>query len=184
MKNETILIGKISHTPDGRIFSYDGKGDGRREMPRAWDRLNTPMGEWKKGWPLFFAYANGKHREDGKSPMKLMEFIVEKDDDLPDGLLANNAINELTKLKNRKKPFFMGLGFFKPHLPFVAPKKDWEAFEKIEIPFPDEKKPFNNFSLGFFYFCRPRRPTPSANDRRPTELQNRRHTSYKLLDKT
>lgn len=141
---ETILIGKISHTPDGRIFSYDGKGDGRREMPRAWDRMSTPMGEWKKGWPLFFAYANGKHREDGKSPMKLMEFIVEKDDDLPDGLLANNAITELTKLKNRKKPFFMGLGFFKPHLPFVAPKKDWEAFEKIEIPFPDEKKPFNS----------------------------------------
>ena len=30
---ETILIGKISHTPDGRIFSYDGKGDGRRECP-------------------------------------------------------------------------------------------------------------------------------------------------------
>ena len=141
---ETILIGKISHTPDGRIFSYDGKGDGRREMPRAWDRISTPMGEWKKGWPLFFAYANGNHREDGKSPMKLMEFIVEKDDDLPDGLLADKAINELTKLKKRKKPFFMGLGFFKPHLPFVAPKNDWEAFEKIEIPFPDEKKPFNS----------------------------------------
>ena len=71
--------------------------------------------------------------------MKLMEFIVENDNDLPDGLLAESAINELTKLKNRKKPFLMGLGFFKPHLPFVAPKKDWNAFEKIEIPIPDEK---------------------------------------------
>ena len=164
---ETILIGKISHTPDGRIFSYDGKGDGRREMPRAWDRLNTPMGEWKKGWPLFFAYANGKHREDGKSPMKLMEFIVEKDDDLPDGLLAKNAINELTKLKNRKKPFFMGLGFFKPHLPFVAPKKDWEAFEKIEIPFPDEKKPFNSpfkHDSGEFF-----KYSPPYEDKRPLD---------------
>ena len=141
---ETILIGKISHTPDGRIFSYDGKGDGRREMPRAWDHLTTPMGEWKKGWPLFFAYANGKHREDGQSQMKLMEFIVENDNDLPDGLLAESAIKELTKLKKRKKPFFMGLGFFKPHLPFVAPKKDWNAFGKIKIPIPDEKKPFDS----------------------------------------
>ena len=164
---ETILIGKISHTPDGRIFSYDGKGDGRREMPRAWDRISTPMGEWKKGWPLFFAYANGNHREDGKSPMKLMEFIVEKDDDLPDGLLADKAINELTKLKKRKKPFFMGLGFFKPHLPFVAPKKDWEAFEKIEIPFPDEKKPFNSpfkhDSGEFFKYL------PPYKDKRPLD---------------
>ena len=164
---ETILIGKISHTPDGRIFSYDGKGDGRREMPRAWDRLTTPMGEWKKGWPLFFAYANGKHREDGKSPMKLMEFIVEKDDDLPDGLLADKAINELSKLKKIKRPFFMGLGFFKPHLPFVAPKKDWEAFEKIEIPFPDEKKPFNSpfkhDSGEFFKYL------PPYKDKRPLD---------------
>ena len=164
---ETILIGKISHTPDGRIFSYDGKGDGRREMPRAWDRISTPMGEWKKGWPLFFAYANGNHREDGKSPMKLMEFIVEKDDDLPDGLLADKAINELTKLKKIKRPFFMGLGFFKPHLPFVAPKKDWEAFEKIEIPFPDEKKPFNSpfrhKSGEFFKYL------PPYNDKRPLD---------------
>ena len=167
---ETILIGKISHTPDGRIFSYDGKGDGRREMPRAWDRLTTPMGEWKKGWPLFFAYANGKHREDGKSPMKLMEFIVEKDDDLPDGLLAKNAINELTKLKNRKKPFFMGLGFFKPHLPFVAPKKDWEAFEKIEIPFPDEKKPFSSpfkHDSGEFF-----KYSPPYEDKRPLDNES------------
>ena len=164
---ETILIGKISHTPDGRIFSYDGKGDGRREMPRAWDRISTPMGEWKKGWPLFFAYANGNHREDGKSPMKLMEFIVEKDDDLPDGLLADKAINELTKLKKIKRPFFMGLGFFKPHLPFVAPKKDWEAFEKIEIPFPDEKKPFNSpfkhDSGEFFKYL------PPYKDKRPLD---------------
>ena len=164
---ETILIGKISHTPDGRIFSYDGKGDGRREMPRAWDRISTPMGEWKKGWPLFFAYANGNHREDGKSPMKLMEFIVEKDDDLPDGLLADKAINELTKLKKIKRPFFMGLGFFKPHLPFVAPKKDWEAFEKIEIPFPDEKKPFNSpfkhESGEFFKYL------PPYKDKRPLD---------------
>ena len=164
---ETILIGKISHTPDGRIFSYDGKGDGRREMPRAWDRISTPMGEWKKGWPLFFAYANGKHREDGKSPMKLMEFIAEKDDDLPDGLLADKAINELTKLRKIKRPFFMGLGFFKPHLPFVAPKKDWEAFEKIEIPFPDEKKPFNSpfkhDSGEFFKYL------PPYKDKRPLD---------------
>lgn len=30
----------------------------------------------------------------------------------------------------------MGLGFFKPHLPFVAPKQDWDAFADITIPPP------------------------------------------------
>ena len=52
---ETVLIGKISHTADGRVFSYNGKGDGRHEMPGAWDRLATPMGQWKRGWGIFFA---------------------------------------------------------------------------------------------------------------------------------
>ncbi|MFG0334529.1 MAG: sulfatase-like hydrolase/transferase, partial [Maioricimonas sp. JB049] len=30
---ETVSIGKISHTADGRVFAYDGSGDGRDEMP-------------------------------------------------------------------------------------------------------------------------------------------------------
>ena len=141
---ETVLIGKISHTADGRVYSYNGQGTGKHEMPGAWNRLSTPMGQWKRGWGIFFAYADGKHREDGQGHKNLMQFTVEKDTDLPDGLLAESAISELTKLKAGKKPFFMGLGFFKPHLPFVAPKKDWNAFEKITIPDPEDRKPFDS----------------------------------------
>ena len=164
---ETVLIGKISHTADGRVFSYNGKGDGRHEMPGAWDRLATPMGQWKRGWGIFFAYGNGKHREDGKGNKDLMEFIVEKDTDLPDGLLAESAISQLTLLKTSKKPFFMGLGFFKPHLPFVAPKQDWDAFEKITIPDPSDKKPFNSpYKHGsgeFFKYSTPYKKTRPLN---------------------
>ena len=164
---ETVLIGKISHTADGRVFSYNGKGDGRHEMPGAWDRLATPMGQWKRGWGIFFAYGNGKHREDGKGHKDLMEFIVEKDTDLPDGLLAESAISQLTLLKATKRPFFMGLGFFKPHLPFVAPKQDWEAFEKITIPAPSDKKPFDSTykhgSGEFFKYSTPYEKTRPLN---------------------
>ncbi|MDA7605787.1 sulfatase [Verrucomicrobiales bacterium] len=164
---ETVLIGKISHTADGRVFSYNGKGDGRHEMPGAWDRLATPIGQWKRGWGIFFAYGNGKHREDGKGHKDLMEFIVEKDTDLPDGLLAESAISQLTLLNATKKPFFMGLGFFKPHLPFVAPKQDWDAFEKITIPDPYDKKPFDSphkhGSGEFFKYSTPYEKTRPLN---------------------
>ena len=77
-------------------------------MPRAWNHLATPMGKWKRGWPLFFAYAEGKHREDGRKQMELMEFITEHDDELPDGLLAESAISQSIKRAGRK--FFNGLG--------------------------------------------------------------------------
>jgi len=132
----TSCIGKISHTADGRVFEYNGSGDGRDELPHAWDELATPFGSWKRGWGIFFAYANGRSREDGTGIRDLMEFTAEKDEDLPDGLLAQQAIQKLGELKQQEQPFFLGLGFIKPHLPFVAPAQDWEAMSRVEIPPP------------------------------------------------
>lgn len=125
----TTCIGKISHTPDGRVYGYDGSGDGRPELPGAWDDLVTPFGVWKRGWGTFFAYPNGRHREDKKGNNDLMDFTTEEDTALPDGQMARVASDTLKKYANSKQRFFLGLGFYKPHLPFVAPKQDWDAFE-------------------------------------------------------
>lgn len=132
----TTLIGKISHTADGKVTAYNGTGDKRPELPHAWDDFATPYGPWQRGWGIFFAYADGKHREDKQGHRDLLEFTVEKDTDLPDGLMADAAIEKLKQFKDTDKPFFMGLGFFKPHLPFVAPKQDWDAVAKWDVPKP------------------------------------------------
>jgi len=132
----TVCIGKISHTPDGKVYAYDGTGDGRPEMPNAWDELATPYGPWKRGWGAFFAYAGGRHREDGKGHRDLMQFVAERDEDLPDGLMAQAAVRKLRELKDAGKPFFLGVGFYKPHLPFVATKGDWGAIAARDIPPP------------------------------------------------
>jgi len=132
----TTLIGKISHTADGRVFAYNGTGDGRDEIPFAWDELATPLGSWKRGWGIFFAYADGHSREDGNGHLDLMQFSVQNDDDLPDGQMASAAIGKLKKFAKADKPFFLGLGFFKPHLPFVAPQQDWDAVKDADIPPP------------------------------------------------
>ncbi len=130
----TVLIGKISHTPDGKVYAYNGTGDGRLELPHAWDDLSTPVGPWKRGWGAFFAYQGGRHREDGGGHRDLMEFTAEQDDQLPDGLMADAAVAKLKELQEGGKPFFLGLGFFKPHLPFVAPRADWDAIDVDQIP--------------------------------------------------
>jgi arylsulfatase A-like enzyme len=151
---QTTCIGKISHTADGRVFEYNGSGDGRDELPHAWDELATPFGSWKRGWGIFFAYANGRSREDGSGIRELMQFTVEKDEDLPDGLLAREAIQKLRGYSEGEKPFFLGLGFFKPHLPFVAPRQDWEAMSQVEIPdAPHPDKPGSTYwhKSGEFY---------------------------------
>ncbi|MEM1451003.1 MAG: sulfatase [Planctomycetota bacterium] len=137
----TVCIGKISHTPDGRVFAYDGSGDGRDELPNAWDVLATPFGPWERGWGAFFAYAGGRHREDGTGARSVFEFIAETDDALPDGLMARAATEQLKDLAERDGPFFLGVGFFKPHLPFVATRADRAALEGVEVPPPPWPEP-------------------------------------------
>lgn len=132
----TVLIGKLSHTADGRVFAYNGTGDGRDELPHAWDEFATPTGQWGRGWGVFFAYADGAHREDGEGHRDLMQFTAEDDDDLPDGLMASAAVDKLAALRDSGEPFFLGLGFFKPHLPFVATRGDWEAVQQWDVPPP------------------------------------------------
>lgn len=56
------------------------------------------------------------------------------DGDYPDGATADKAIAELRRLKD--KPFFLAVGFFKPHLPFNAPKKYWDLYRREDIKLP------------------------------------------------
>lgn len=54
-----------------------------------------------------------------------------------DGKIANKAIEDLQKLKAADKPFFLAVGFMKPHLPFNAPAKYWEMYDRSKISLPD-----------------------------------------------
>lgn len=132
----TESIGKISHQPDGRIFEYSGKGDGRLEMPESWDAVGLPYGQWKYGWGAFFGYSNGVGREFHPSPTGT-EFHPVEDDGYPDGLIAHAALERLENLSRKDAPFFLAVGFFKPHLPFNAPKKYWDLYEDQAIPLPE-----------------------------------------------
>ncbi len=45
-----------------------------------------------------------------------------------DGMVADKGISDLRRLKNMDKPFFLALGFFKPHLPFYSQKNYWDLY--------------------------------------------------------
>ncbi|WP_371193820.1 sulfatase [Glaciecola sp. SC05] len=53
-----------------------------------------------------------------------------------DGIIASKAIASLQTLSNKTQPFFLAVGFARPHLPFNAPKKYWDLYpeEKISLP--------------------------------------------------
>ena len=61
------------------------------------------------------------------------ESIYISDEGYFDGALAFEAIQQLEKLGKEKNPFLLCVGFHKPHLPFVAPKKYWDLYKREEI---------------------------------------------------
>ena len=77
-------------------------------------------------------------RSNGKDAKKGPAFEVspKTDDELPDGATAAEAVKRLHALKSKREPFFLAVGFLKPHLPFVAPKKYWDLYDPNQISVP------------------------------------------------
>ncbi len=59
-----------------------------------------------------------------------------KDADLMDGQIARKGVRLLQELAaaDGEQPFFLAVGFKKPHLPFIAPKKYWDLYQRAELP--------------------------------------------------
>jgi arylsulfatase A-like enzyme len=55
------------------------------------------------------------------------------DDAYSDGAIAVKSIALLKDFKDKNEPFFLTIGFRKPHLPFVAPKKYWDMYKAKDI---------------------------------------------------
>jgi len=53
-----------------------------------------------------------------------------------DGVVCEAALTALDDVKESGNPFFLAVGFRKPHLPFCAPKKYWDLYEREGIPVP------------------------------------------------
>ncbi len=130
----TICLGKLSHSHNG----LNGKGE--QELPGAWDATPTDPGPWREARHLLHGYANGRARQAGKS--SISEAADVPDEGYPDARLASQAIEQLRELADSEEPFFLGVGFFKPHLPFAAPKRYWDLYDPLALPLAaDGEKP-------------------------------------------
>jgi arylsulfatase A-like enzyme len=146
----TVGIGKISHYADGLLYGYTDSVSTKRELPYSWDELAFDAGKWGTGWNAFFGYASGQNRQSLHRQVKPYEMGDVDDEGYPDGLTAQLAVKKLKELAKRDQPFILGVGFFKPHLPFNSPKKYWDLYDEKDIPlapFPDIPLNVNPASL-------------------------------------
>lgn len=61
-----------------------------------------------------------------------------------DGRIAEMAVETLSELERSDDPFFLAVGFWKPHTPFNAPKKYWDLYQREAIPLPENLSPPEN----------------------------------------
>jgi len=130
----TVGIGKITHHPDGYVYGYLDPPSDQLELPYSWDEMLLDDEKWGSGHNAFFGYADGTNRHTHDKNVKPYEMADVPDEAYPDGLTANLAIEKLKELKSKDQPFFLGVGFFKPHLPFTSPKKYWDLYDREDLP--------------------------------------------------
>ena len=112
-------VGKISHGySDKKLFDvYGGKFAGSGPKPPNGKRFNyfLPDVPW-----------TGTQTDWGAYP--------DRDEEMPDHKVAEWAVERLARKSD--KPFFLGVGFIRPHVPFYVPQKWFELFPLEEIKLP------------------------------------------------
>jgi iduronate 2-sulfatase len=92
------------------------------------------------------AVARGEPGDKGYRPANANGPAVEiadvPDNAYPDGQVAEEAIKRLqAATKNPGQPMFLAVGFVKPHLPFSAPRKYWDLYDRAKLPLAPFQKP-------------------------------------------
>ena len=128
----TVSIGKVSHHPGG-LGGKNWDDPNIVEMPNSWDLSLQPIGDWQHPKGVMHALAEGKIWGSGEI-LSVFEAFAGNDQIYPDGLITEKAIEQLDKLDASGSPFFMAVGFIRPHLPFGAPKKYLDLYSECELP--------------------------------------------------
>ncbi len=119
---ENAAKNKVEADPDGE------KGDnGGAELQSYSPPKKTKSGKRKKSTP------DSVNADEVNSRGPAFECADVPDNTFQDGKVAELAVSTLRDLSKKPEPFFLAVGFIKPHLPFVAPKKYWDLYDPAKI---------------------------------------------------
>ncbi|MFA6562475.1 MAG: sulfatase-like hydrolase/transferase [Verrucomicrobiia bacterium] len=135
----------------GKIFHV---GHGNTEDPASWSVEHwRPKSGQGGGYVLKENRPKEMTREEARfsnakvDPWKLPRGAATECADVPDttygdGMIADEAIARLRAAKEKPgESWFIAVGFLKPHLPFIAPKKYWDLYDRAAFPLPKLRVP-------------------------------------------
>ncbi len=117
----------------GKIYHYDVPtaigSDGFDDRP-SWNLTVNPKGRDKIDESLIY------NAEPHRAISGALSWLAAEgtDEEQTDGMIATEAIRLLAE--HRHEPFFLGVGFFRPHTPYVAPKRYFDLYPKSSLRLP------------------------------------------------
>ncbi len=118
-------VGKIFHQRVPLDIGESGADD-----PGSWDEVVNPRGRDKDEEHLLTVYSPQLSIADAMAYLK----AEGEDTEQTDGKVADEAIRLLEQ--SRDQPFFIAAGFYRPHIPYIAPKKYFELYDIEETTLP------------------------------------------------
>jgi choline-sulfatase len=126
---------------NGKIYHYN------KDDEEAWDEI------WQAHPVYNFALPESQKIAKNTKRGLPFESAEVHDSIYRDGKVTLKVMNDLRKLKKSNQPFFLTMGLSRPHLPFTAPKKYWDMYDRDAIKLPESyiqpettpKQAFHNF---------------------------------------
>lgn len=130
-KGEDVRSWSVPYVHNGELTfdSHFGKPTAYYQNPRARKLAEEAGAEVRGKWGALSKYL-AEH--DAWLPVEAADV---PDDAYADGAIVNYALDRLDEFAQKEQPFFLAVGFQRPHLPFVAPQKYWDQIdpEKIQL---------------------------------------------------
>jgi len=115
----------------GKVFHYKEDCEGQSWSEPAWrDEIKSNMAIDSSSTMKYLS-------ERGRG--RFYEMPDVSDYEYHDGRTALKTIEKLNEFKKNEEPFFLVAGFVKPHLPFYAPKKYWDLYDRDSIQIADNR---------------------------------------------
>ncbi|WP_206028484.1 sulfatase [Thalassoroseus pseudoceratinae] len=112
---------------NGKVFHH-AKDNGQGWSKPAWRPRNVQQYQLPESRKAM--------RQNPKGRGPAYEAADVSDNAYADGHIAEKTIKDLGRLAKQDEPFFLAVGFMKPHLPFVAPQKYWDLYDAESIQLP------------------------------------------------
>ncbi len=150
-------VGKIYHYNVPASIGTDGFDD-----PPSWNQTVNPKGRDKAEEHLIF------NAEPHRKISAALSWLAAEgsDQEQTDGMIATEAIRLMEQKQD--EPFFLGVGFFRPHTPYVAPKKYFDLYpiDQMRLPYAPAGDRDDIPTAAFAHNC----PVPNYNLEQPVLL--------------